>query len=123
MNESKNGTRRIRYDYFSNEERDCYRRLRWNRKLDRKTTGKRRIFGGRELRGKTGSRRSSCRRYHGCREQGIALHADVANAEDVERLFKESMDAFGRPDVVVHCAGIMRQQVPRSRLNCARQVE
>ena len=39
--------------------------------------------------------------------QGIAAHADVAKAEDVERLFKESIDAFGRPDVVVHCAGIM----------------
>src|SRR5467141_3403536 len=39
--------------------------------------------------------------------QGIAVQADVAIAEDVERLFKESMDAFGRPDVVVHCAGIM----------------
>jgi len=39
--------------------------------------------------------------------QGIAVQADVANAEDVERLFKESLDVFGRPDVVVHCAGIM----------------
>jgi 3-oxoacyl-[acyl-carrier protein] reductase len=39
--------------------------------------------------------------------QGIAVQADVANAADVERLFKESMDAFGEPDVVVHCAGIM----------------
>src|ERR1700723_1887596 len=39
--------------------------------------------------------------------QGIAVQADVTNAADVERLFKESMDAFGRPDVVVHCAGIM----------------
>jgi 3-oxoacyl-[acyl-carrier protein] reductase len=39
--------------------------------------------------------------------QGIAVQADMANAADVERLFKESMDAFGRPDVVVHCAGIM----------------
>ena len=39
--------------------------------------------------------------------QGIAVQADVANAEDVERLFKESIVAFGRPDVVVHCAGIM----------------
>src|ERR1700745_1287379 len=38
---------------------------------------------------------------------GIAVQADVANAADVERLFKESMKAFGRPDVVVHCAGIM----------------
>lgn len=39
--------------------------------------------------------------------RGIAVQADVANAEDVERLFKESMNAFGKPDVVVHCAGIM----------------
>jgi 3-oxoacyl-[acyl-carrier protein] reductase len=39
--------------------------------------------------------------------QGVALQADVANTADVERLFKESMDAFGKPDVVVHCAGIM----------------
>ena len=40
--------------------------------------------------------------------QGIAVQADVAVAEDVERLFRESMDAFGRPNVVVHCAGIMQ---------------
>src|SRR5438132_2468769 len=39
--------------------------------------------------------------------KAVAVQADVANAEDVERLFKESIDAFGRPDVVVHCAGIM----------------
>src|ERR1700757_2392412 len=39
--------------------------------------------------------------------QGIAVQADVAIAADVERLFKESLAAFGRPDVVVHCAGIM----------------
>src|SRR6267143_225330 len=39
--------------------------------------------------------------------QGIAVQADVAIAADVERLFKESMEAFGRPEVVVHCAGIM----------------
>jgi 3-oxoacyl-[acyl-carrier protein] reductase len=39
--------------------------------------------------------------------KGIAVQADVAITADVERLFKESMNAFGRPDVVVHCAGIM----------------
>jgi 3-oxoacyl-[acyl-carrier protein] reductase len=39
--------------------------------------------------------------------QAIAVQADVAIAADVERLFKESMDAFGRPDAVVHCAGIL----------------
>ncbi len=32
---------------------------------------------------------------------------DVANADDVERLFKKTLDTFGRIDVVVNSAGIM----------------
>ena len=39
--------------------------------------------------------------------QAIAVQADVANAADVERLFKKPLDAFGRIDVVVNSAGIM----------------
>jgi 3-oxoacyl-[acyl-carrier protein] reductase len=39
--------------------------------------------------------------------QAIAGQADVANAADVERLFKDTLDTFGRIDVVVNCAGIM----------------
>ncbi len=39
--------------------------------------------------------------------QAIAVQADVANASDVERLFQKSIAAFGKPTVVVHCAGIM----------------
>jgi 3-oxoacyl-[acyl-carrier protein] reductase len=39
--------------------------------------------------------------------QAIAVQADVANAADVERLFKEALATFGRIDVVVNCAGIM----------------
>jgi 3-oxoacyl-[acyl-carrier protein] reductase len=39
--------------------------------------------------------------------RAIAVQADVAIAAEVEGLFKESTDAFGKPDVVVHCAGIM----------------
>ena len=39
--------------------------------------------------------------------QAIAVQADVANAADVERLFKEAADAFGVVNVVVNCAGIM----------------
>jgi NAD(P)-dependent dehydrogenase (short-subunit alcohol dehydrogenase family) len=34
----------------------------------------------------------------------IAIQADVANAADVERLFRDTLDTFGRIDV---CAGIM----------------
>jgi 3-oxoacyl-[acyl-carrier protein] reductase len=37
----------------------------------------------------------------------IAIQADIGSAPDVERLFKASIDAFGKPNVVVHCAGIM----------------
>ena len=33
--------------------------------------------------------------------------ADVASAPDVEHLFADTLDAFGRLDVVVYCAGIM----------------
>jgi 3-oxoacyl-[acyl-carrier protein] reductase len=39
--------------------------------------------------------------------QSIAVQADVVNAADVERLFKESVDTFGKVDVVVKAAGIM----------------
>ena len=39
--------------------------------------------------------------------RALAVQADVASAPDVARLFKQAGDAFGKPDVVVHCAGIM----------------
>ena len=39
--------------------------------------------------------------------RAISVQADVSNIADVERLFKESMDAFGEINVVVNCAGIM----------------
>ena len=39
--------------------------------------------------------------------QAIAVQADVANAADVERLFKEALDTFGGINVAVNCAGIM----------------
>jgi 3-oxoacyl-[acyl-carrier protein] reductase len=39
--------------------------------------------------------------------QAIAVQADLGNAADVEHLFKETLDAFGRIDLVVNCAGVM----------------
>jgi 3-oxoacyl-[acyl-carrier protein] reductase len=39
--------------------------------------------------------------------QAIAVQADVANAADVDRLFKEAIDHFGGINVVVNSAGIM----------------
>jgi len=39
--------------------------------------------------------------------QAIAVQADVTDATQVERLFRESADAFGRIDVAVNTAGIM----------------
>ena len=39
--------------------------------------------------------------------KSIAVQADVAKPADVAQLFKQTLEAFGKVDVVVHCAGIM----------------
>ncbi len=39
--------------------------------------------------------------------KAVAVQADVAKPVDVERLFKQTLEAFGTIDVVVHSAGIM----------------
>src|SRR5882762_1230755 len=39
--------------------------------------------------------------------KGVAVQADVAKAADVENLFKQTLEAFDKVDVVVHSAGIM----------------
>ena len=39
---------------------------------------------------------------------GLALQADVGRAEECERVVAEAVDAFGRLDVLVNCAGIQR---------------
>ena len=39
--------------------------------------------------------------------RAIAVPTDVASAPDVERLFRDTLEAFGRIDVVVNSAGIM----------------
>jgi 3-oxoacyl-[acyl-carrier protein] reductase len=39
--------------------------------------------------------------------RAISVQGDVANAADVERLFKTTIEKFGSVEVVVHCAGIM----------------
>ncbi|HET6979505.1 MAG TPA: SDR family oxidoreductase [Pyrinomonadaceae bacterium] len=39
--------------------------------------------------------------------QTLIIQADVSNETDVERMFKQIIDTFGRIDVVVHTAGIM----------------
>lgn len=39
--------------------------------------------------------------------RAIAVQGDVAKPADVESVFKKALEAFGRIDAVVHCAGIM----------------
>ena len=39
--------------------------------------------------------------------QAVAIQADVSDATDVEGLFRQSLDTYGRVDVVVNSAGIM----------------
>src|SRR6185295_17705893 len=38
--------------------------------------------------------------------KAIAVHADVAKKSDIDRLFTETKEAFGSPDVLVNNAGI-----------------
>lgn len=40
--------------------------------------------------------------------KAVAIQADVANGEDVDRLFKDVLERFGRIDVLVNNAGITR---------------
>lgn len=40
--------------------------------------------------------------------KAIAVHASVAVADDVKRLFKETRDAFGKVDVLVNNAGVFK---------------
>src|SRR5437764_721299 len=40
--------------------------------------------------------------------KAVARQADVAIGADVERLFKESMEAFGGTDVVGHCSACQK---------------
>ena len=49
--------------------------------------------------------------------KAIAVQADVAKAADVENLFKQTLEAFGKIDVVVHSAGIM-PMLPISGRQC-----
>ncbi|MEE1027879.1 MAG: 3-oxoacyl-[acyl-carrier-protein] reductase [Agathobacter sp.] len=49
-----------------------------------------------------------------CKEQGVeayAVCANVANSEDVDKLFDEVKDKFGRIDVLVNNAGITRDNL------------
>src|ERR1700752_3752349 len=39
--------------------------------------------------------------------KAISVQADVTKPGDVETLFKQTLEAFGKVDVVVHSAGIM----------------
>src|SRR5438094_10356203 len=39
--------------------------------------------------------------------KAVPVQADVAKAADVENLFKQTLEAFDKVDVVVHSAGIM----------------
>ena len=40
--------------------------------------------------------------------KSIAVQADVAKAKDVEQLFRQTLEAFGKVEVVVHSAEVMR---------------
>jgi 3-oxoacyl-[acyl-carrier protein] reductase len=66
---------------------------------------------GRSVATKAGGGRVRRRRplLRQCRQSGraVAAGADVADPDQVDRLFQQATDSFGRIDVVVHTAGIM----------------
>src|SRR5580693_1920675 len=75
-------TRRIPCDKFYNEERDHYWCLWWNRRLDRKTSGKRRVCGGGELRRKSSSGAIFSGEHQGC---GGTRHRCASRCGDCRR--------------------------------------
>ena len=48
--------------------------------------------------------------------KAIAVHADVSKQEDVNKLFKETKDAFGRLDILVNNAGVFKP-IPVEQVN------
>ncbi len=48
---------------------------------------------------------------NGAGGKAIAIQADVANGDDVKRLFSEVTSAYGRLDILVNNAGITRDSL------------
>jgi NAD(P)-dependent dehydrogenase (short-subunit alcohol dehydrogenase family) len=46
----------------------------------------------------------------GQQAQVLAINGDVSHEEDVHALFQQTLDAFGRVDILVNCAGIVLVQ-------------
>ena len=40
--------------------------------------------------------------------RSVAVHADVGNVDDIDRMVEETLDGFGRIDIVVNNAGVTR---------------
>ena len=47
------------------------------------------------------------KRIHDAGAQAIFLRGDITNAEDTQKLMQAAVDAFGKIDVLVNCAGVL----------------
>jgi 3-oxoacyl-[acyl-carrier protein] reductase len=88
------------------QSRRRHRRGKGHWCVDREAPGERRRGGGRQLRKKQGRSRACRCRITGKGARAKAVQADVAKSADIERLFAEAKQAFGRLDILVNNAGI-----------------
>ena len=53
------------------------------------------------------NREKVLKRIHDAGTQAIFLRGDITNAEDNQKLMQAAVDAFGKIDVLVNCAGVL----------------
>src|SRR5688572_17452595 len=46
---------------------------------------------------------------HGCEGKTLLVQADVSREDNVQRLFRQALDAFGQVDILVNNAGILQE--------------
>jgi 3-oxoacyl-[acyl-carrier protein] reductase len=97
----------LNHENITNKKRNRHRRVWWNRTC----SGERLASDGFAITvhyaGNPAKAEAVAAEINNAGGKAIAVQADVTKAADVERLFKQALEAFGTIDVVVHSAGIM----------------
>ena len=85
---------------------NCHRRLEGDRRGHRASLRQGRGGGGGQLRFEQGRRGPGGRRDRQSGGKAIAIQADVAKRADVKRLFADTAEKLGRPNILVNNAGV-----------------
>jgi 3-oxoacyl-[acyl-carrier protein] reductase len=86
---------------------NCYGSIKRHRPQHSRTLGARRLLCRSELCGNQTEAGEVVKQIESKGGKALAIKANVGNKEDVDRLFQETLKAFGQVDVVVNNAGIM----------------